>query len=73
MKFSKVDWITFIITYINAKDRKRRVTLKTLKVLKIRTDLKALTAFPLPPESRVNSKIESMTMAPSNMFILSLK
>ena len=37
---------TPIITFINANDRKSLVTLKTRKVLNIRTDLKADTAEP---------------------------
>lgn len=58
---------------MKAIDLNRRVTLNTLKVLKIRTDLKALTAFPLPPDNKVNSSIDNETIAPSKMFILSLK
>ncbi len=41
MKFSIVDDKTYIITVINFNDLRRRVTLKTLKVLNIRSDLNA--------------------------------
>ncbi len=41
MKFSIVDDKTYIITVINFNDLSRRVTLKTLKVLNIRSDLNA--------------------------------
>lgn len=41
MKFSIVDDKTYIITVINFRDLRRRVTLKTLNVLNIRSDLNA--------------------------------
>lgn len=58
---------------MNARDRSSRVTRKTLNVRKILIARKAETAFdPLPPDINVISKIEIITIDPSNMFILSL-
>jgi hypothetical protein len=62
-----------MITYIKANDLKSLVTRRTLKVRKILIARKAETAFdPLPPDIRVISKTDIMTIDPSKMFILSL-
>ena len=62
---------TSMIIYINFRPRSKRVTLKTRKVLKIRTARKALTA--LFPEKKIISKMDKSTILPSKMFILSRK
>jgi len=48
------------------------VTRNTLKVLKIRTDLKAEIADP-PPEKKNSSTRDKLTTTASNKFILSLR
>ena len=58
---------------MNARDLSNLVTRRTLKVRKILIALNAETALePLPPDIRVISKIEIITMDPSKIFILSL-
>ena len=72
--------MTLIITFINAKALSNLVTLKTLKarnILKTLTVLKALTAEPdyVVSDDYVgitNSTTESITISPSNRFILSV-
>ncbi len=53
---------------MNARDLSSFVTLRTLKVLKILTDLNALIAE-LDPPKKINSTRESITINPSNKFI----
>lgn len=63
--------ITEIITFIKESALNNLVTLSTLKVRKILTDLKALMAefFPL---INIISTRDSITTNPSNIFIVSL-
>lgn len=70
MKFSMVLFTTLTIIPINFMDLNNLVILKTLNIL---IALNALTAFPLAPVNRVISMIESKTIDPSKIFILSLK
>lgn len=62
--------ITPMITFIQANDLNRRVTLKTRKVLRVRSTFNALNV--VLPEDRVISITLIMTINPSNIFILSL-
>lgn len=71
IKESIVLLITLIIVPINSRPRRSRVTLNTLNVRNILTDLKAETAL-LPPLKIIISMIEIITIHPSNKFILSL-
>jgi len=65
--------ITFIITLIYYKDRMSLVTLRTRKVLKTLTLLKALTAEPPSgPNITISIKLK-ITMAQSKVFIRSEK
>ena len=63
--------VTPVMTCMNGSDLSSRVTLNTLNVLKMRTALDAETAFPCPPDRTVISTIESATIIPSKIFILS--
>jgi len=64
--------MTEIITFMKESVLNNLVTLKTLNVLKILTDLNALMAefFPLIKTISTNDK---MTTTPSNIFIVSFK
>ena len=62
-------WI-ILYTFMKSSDLSNLETLSTLKVLKILTLLKALMAE-FVPDMKINSTMESITMQPSNIFILS--
>lgn len=64
--------ITLIITYIYYNDLTNRVTLRTLNVLKILTDLNAEIADPPLPKINNSTKLNE-TMIQSNTHILSFK
>lgn len=70
-KFLMEREMTPMITFMKASERKRRVTLNTLNVLKILALLKAETAFADPVKKSASTK-EIVTMAPSKQFIRSL-
>lgn len=66
--------ITLIIVTIDLRERRIRVTLRTLNVRNTRTVRKAYR-FPAPPppwEAMIISTIDRMTIAPSRRFIRSL-
>lgn len=65
--------MTVIIIFIYYSDLISRVTLSTLNVLNILTDLKAEMADPPPDPNRHSSMILKITTSASKMFILSLK
>lgn len=60
-----------MITYIKDNALKSLATRKTLKVLKILITRKPEIAL-LPPEMKINSTRDIITIIPSNKFIMSL-